>query len=125
MRLNRSALGAQGEQIAERFLRTKGYRILARNVRSKLGEIDLVATEGKALVFVEVRSASGSGFGRPEESLRGRKQGRLSRLARAYLTRHRLEPQAVRFDLVTVVRSGNTSSASVHLIRGAFETVDE
>jgi len=118
-------LGTQGERIAERFLRKKGYRILERNVRSKLGEIDLVATEGKALVFVEVRSVSGSGFGRPEESLEGRKQACLSRLAKTYLARHRLNAQAVRFDLVTVVRGSDVSSASVRLIRGAFETVDE
>ncbi len=91
-----------GEDLAAGFLRAQGLRILDRNVRCAMGEIDLVARDGRTLVFVEVRSRSGSRFGLPQDSVSSAKQRRLTQLAKWYLQRHRLDQQPARFDVVAV-----------------------
>ncbi|BAS27481.1 YraN family protein [Limnochorda pilosa] len=100
---DRRSLGAWGERLAQVYLEGLGYRILERNLRSRLGELDLVALDGQTLAFVEVRTRRSSRLGGPEESVDGAKRARLARLAAAYLQRfpsHRGRP--VRIDVVTV-----------------------
>ena len=92
--------GQTAETEAERYLRRKGYRILARNARSSSGEIDLVAQSGDVLVFVEVKARSSSEFGGAVAAVDGQKQHRLVRLAAQYLAQHRLRNQSCRFDVV-------------------------
>ena len=98
----RTGLGKFGEFLAERFLRQKGYRILERNFKCRLGEIDLVAKEGGELVFVEVKSRSGAAFGLPQEQISLRKQRKLGRLAQFYMKRRRGDVPA-RIDVVAVL----------------------
>ncbi len=78
-------LGRRGERIAERALIGRGYRILDRNWRCREGEIDLVARDGDALVFVEVKTRSSDAFGHPFEAITAAKLARLRRLASAWL----------------------------------------
>ena len=87
----RQSLGRQGEEIAARYLQGLGYELIARNWRTRAGELDIVARDGEWLVFVEVRTrrASGRGvapyLGTPEESVTARKQLRLVAMSEAYL----------------------------------------
>lgn len=83
----RGETGRRGEDLAAAYLSGEGYRLIARNWRCKLGEIDLVARDGDWLVLVEVRTRRATGiFGLPEESIGRRKQARLARLAQAYVS---------------------------------------
>ncbi len=83
-------------------LRRRGYRIVERNFRCRLGEIDIVARDGDALVFVEVRSRADGTRGSAEESVNPAKQRRIARVATAYLTARRPEFDACRFDVVGI-----------------------
>lgn len=102
MTLDRQRLGRKGEALAEAFLRDKEYRIEARNVRTKHGEIDLVAMDGHTLVFIEVRTRAGTIFGSPEESITWRKQRKLRELALAYLQSSDSRVSLFRFDVVSI-----------------------
>ena len=101
-------LGVAGEQIAERYLAATGLRIVARRFRCRGGELDLVCeqesgTRGQSgIVFVEVKTRTCRGFGRPEAAVSARKRGRLLEAAKAYLYEHP-DPRAnIRFDVVSV-----------------------
>jgi putative endonuclease len=85
---SRRGLGQRGEDLAARHLAAKGYQIVTRNWRCEVGELDLVARDGDALVFVEVRTRRGGSLGSPEESVTPAKQARLILLAEAYVQAH-------------------------------------
>jgi putative endonuclease len=99
----RKSLGDSGEELACAHLSASGYRIVARNHRSRRGEVDIVAEKGELLVFVEVRTRSESTFGGPEETVSFRKQQRFILAAQDFLMRRRGPPRGVRFDVVAVV----------------------
>jgi len=98
----RRALGAAGEAEAARYLEQRGYRIIEANVRCRLGEIDLVAMDGRVVVFVEVKGNRGGRHGAPEEMVTPAKQHRLTRLAIWYLQRSGWLWRPARFDVVAV-----------------------
>jgi putative endonuclease len=98
----RGLLGRRGEAVAEGFLRDRRYTIVARNFRCRAGEIDLVALDGATLVFVEVRSRNGAGMGTPLESVDGRKQAQVSRVARHFLAARGWTERDARFDVIGV-----------------------
>jgi putative endonuclease len=110
--------GEEAEELAARFLAGQGLVVVARNYRTRLGEVDLVARDGATLVFVEVRLRSWSAFGGAAGSVDGRKQRRIVAAARHYLARLGAEP-ACRFDVITL--QGRPATPS--WIRGAFDTV--
>jgi putative endonuclease len=85
---DRRRLGQRGEDLAARHLAARGYEIVTRNWRCEAGELDLVARDGDALVFVEVRTRRGEALGTPEESVTPAKQARLIVLAEAYVQAH-------------------------------------
>lgn len=95
-------LGLRGEEMAALFLQEKGFRIVARRVRFKRGEIDIVARSGKEWVFVEVKTRSTGTMGRAAEALTARKAKRMERAVREYLHLNRLEEVPVRCDLVAI-----------------------
>jgi putative endonuclease len=98
----RKVLGSEGETAAAGWLEARGYQILARNVRTRAGEIDLVADQDGLVVFVEVKSRTSARFGHPGEAVVARKQRRLTRLAAAFLQAHNLLRRSVRFDVIAV-----------------------
>jgi putative endonuclease len=112
--------GHAAESEAERYLRRKGYRILARNARTPSGELDLVARSGSVLVFVEVKARGSSTHGGAVGAVDSRKQARLVKLAAQYLARHRLRNQPCRFDVV-VCAGGTDAPAVIEHIEHAFE----
>jgi len=101
----RGRLGRRGEKDARRLLSSKDYVILARNYRTRFGEIDLVARDGATLVFVEVKTRRSSSAYRPRQSWLGGQRLRLERSALDYLKRTGLRQVSYRFELVEVVRS--------------------
>jgi putative endonuclease len=102
-RHGRQRLGDAGEEAAAELLRSRGYRIVARNHRCRLGEVDLVAEHSGLLVFVEVRTRATAAFGGPEETVSLRKRRRVVAAARDYLARRRGPERGLRFDVVAVV----------------------
>ncbi len=97
------AQGAAGELAAAEFLKQNGYEILERNYYYDHGEIDIVAKEGAALVFVEVKSRRSSAFGLPEESVTPKKQALIRRTAEGYVTERGITDTDCRFDVVSVL----------------------
>jgi putative endonuclease len=106
-------IGARGEDAAAEAYRRRGYRIVARNWRCRLGEIDLVIERGGMLVFCEVKSRRGAGFGGGYEAVTLRKQAKLRALAEAFLQAHGSRPQAIRFDVASVALLRDRSSVEV------------
>ncbi|MPZ15714.1 MAG: YraN family protein [Chloroflexi bacterium] len=94
-------LGRRGEELAARFLRDAGYAILERNVRSRFGEIDLVALDGACYVFVEVRTLRSTALA-PEESITVRKRHRMAVLGQQYLQAHGKLDVEWRADVVAI-----------------------
>ena len=97
-----AAKGQQAQKLAEKFLKKKGLRILARNINTGPAEIDLVARHRREVVFIEVRSRWSDSDARPEETVNRSKQQRLIRGAQAFLKSRRWEDRPVRFDVVAI-----------------------
>lgn len=93
--------GVRGEDLAVEYLRSGGYVILDRNWRSGHREIDIVATQGDVIVFVEVKARTNAFYGRPEDAVTRRKMHLLVLAADAYLRYNKLDKE-VRFDVITV-----------------------
>jgi putative endonuclease len=114
-----SRVGQRGEDLAFTLLKKKGYKILGRNYKSSIGEIDIIAREGRTIVFVEVKARSSDNFGTAKGAVDVKKQRKLSMLALDYLKRHALLEQAARFDVVAI--DGDQGQEKVELIRNAFD----
>jgi putative endonuclease len=113
--MNKRTEGTRYERMAEEFLTGQGYRIIDRNFRCRRAEIDLVAREGKYLVFLEVKERSSDALGAAAQAVDRKKQDRICAAARFYLYRFRIDPaMPVRFDVVTI------DGGKVRLIRNAF-----
>lgn len=102
----RATVGARGERLALRFLRRRGYRLVARNFRCPEGELDLVVRRGTTLVIVEVRTVTQTFLGSPLESVTARKRARVARAARRWVELHRPSCGGIRFDLVGITLRG-------------------
>jgi putative endonuclease len=114
------SMGAAGERLAVAELRKKRYKILGRGVRSPFGEIDIVARDGGTIVFVEVKTRNTTDPFDPLEAVTMAKQQQLTKLALAYLTKHRLLDKPSRFDVVAICWPGQGVPRVQH-VRGAFE----
>lgn len=101
--IDRQKLGKQGEQIAARFLKSKGLSIREVNFRCAAGEIDIIALDADIVVFVEVKTRSSEDFGLPEEAVNYLKQKKLIRLAMYYLQKEHSQNKRCRFDVVSIV----------------------
>ena len=98
----REAMGDRGENLAARHLRNLGYRIIVRNFRCEIGEIDIIARDGRTLVFVEVKTRSYDEPS-PEDQVHADKQQQLTRVAKSYLARYGAPQPPARFDVVAIV----------------------
>jgi len=95
-------LGKKGEDLAEKFLRRNRYKILERNFRVKLGEIDIIAKEKDTICFVEVKTRRTEAKGTALESVSGPKQRKLAQVALCYLKKKKWEDKKTRFDVIAV-----------------------
>jgi putative endonuclease len=100
-----AALGRRGEDLAHRYLRSKGLTILSRNYRPGGGdaEVDIVARDGEVIVFVEVKARSSAEHGAPDRAIGAEKRKHILRAARAFATRAGIEWNRVRFDTISIV----------------------
>jgi putative endonuclease len=112
-------LGREGEKIAELYLQKKGYKLVQKNYRCSGGELDLIVLDRKVIVFVEVKTRTGRGFGTPAEAVEGRKQQRMIRAAQVFLAEKGLQQRDARFDVVGVFWAGR--EPVVEHIENAFE----
>ena len=117
----RRSVGKRGEEEAARFLQKRGFAILDRNVRSRLGEIDLVARDGKSLVFVEVKARREGGGDPPQAGVTEAKQRRLAQLAQQYLKYKRIPEGPCRFDVVAVTLDGQDRVKTLRHFPAAFD----
>ncbi|AKU91280.1 YraN family protein [Vulgatibacter incomptus] len=117
----RRARGLAAEARAAAWLEEQGWEILDRNHVCRRGEVDIVASKGDTLVFVEVRSRTGTGFGHPLESISFRKRRRVIAAATDWAVRANLLNQRfIRFDVITVIDRGEGED-ELHWIEGAFD----
>jgi putative endonuclease len=113
--------GTRSERAAARFLKKLGYRVLVRNYRCPHGELDLVALDGRCVVFVEVRSTGTADVGRPAASVDGGKQRRLTDLALYFLQQHRLLDCSARFDVLALSWPAGAGQPQIVHYPSAFE----
>lgn len=121
MSKNNLLLGQKGEQLALDFIKRLGYKVLFRNYRSRLGEIDIIARDKGTICFIEVKTRVSGQFGLPAEAVLGRKQKQISRAAVAFLKEKKMLDEKARFDVVSVVCPGN-GTPEIKIIQDAFES---
>jgi putative endonuclease len=117
--MQKKELGKKGEEIALRFLKKRGYRIIEKNYVCKMGEMDIIAKEKDTLVFVEVKTRTSTIFGPPQLAVNPTKQMQLSKVALSYLKAKQLEDVKARFDVVAILLG--PKGEEIELIRDAFD----
>jgi putative endonuclease len=118
--MNKKLVGLDGENLACSYLRRKGYKIITRNYRCRIGEIDIVARHKKTLIFCEVKTRNNKDFGEPFEAVTKFKQDRLRRLAECYLRSVHYDQKFpkdfnFRFDVISIIFGQNNDSEITHL----------
>jgi len=119
MTQERLSLGKKGEALAVTQLKALKYKILERNFKCSLGEIDIIARDRNTLVFVEVKTRATKDFGGPAAAVDWRKQRQLCKVALTYLIQKKLTEVPARFDVVAVELL--PPSPRIEVIRNAFE----
>jgi putative endonuclease len=117
------SLGDRGEEAAARYLKRQGYRIVERGHDSRLGELDIIAVDGRTVVFVEVKTRASSDAGRPADAIDANKQRRMTQSALAYLKSKRLLENAARFDVVAVTWSADAKRPDIEHFQNAFAPI--
>lgn len=115
-------LGKSGEEAAASFLKSRGYRILARNYRSKLGEIDIIARDKDVLCFIEVKTRKSERSGLPAEAISLPKQGQMAKAALMFLKENNLLGKKARFDVVSIIYA--QGAPRIDLIPNAFDLAE-
>ncbi len=108
--------GRTGEAKAARFLKKNGYKILEKNFKNSLGEIDIIAMDGNSIVFVEVKTRSTIAFGSPKSAVNKRKRRKISMTAVAYLKNSGNTNAKARFDVVAI-----SPLKGIELLKNAFD----
>ena len=95
--------GVKGEMLAEKYLKRQKYKIIAKNYKCLVGEIDIIAKEKDVLVFVEVKYRENLNFGYPREAVTKQKQQKIKRSAEFYIMKNKIVNTEIRFDVVEIV----------------------
>lgn len=112
----KDAVGRYGEDVAEAHVRNRGWDVLDRNWRTRDGELDLVALDGRELVVVEVKTRRSTAYGHPAEAVTARKLARVRRLAAQWLVAHDVHPASVRVDVIAVLLPPRGAAQVDHLV---------
>lgn len=113
-----SLLGSKGEDLAAEFLKEKGYRIVTKNFKTSIGEIDIIAEDKGTLVFVEVKTRNNTSYGYPFEAVNYRKKEKIKKVALCYLKNCK-KVMPARFDVLSIEMDGD--KAKIEHIADAFE----
>jgi putative endonuclease len=119
MTQDRLSLGRQGESAAAQYLQRKGMKILERNLRTPVGEIDLIVRDRNILAFVEVKTRRGNAFGSPGEAVGPHKQRQIIRAAKWYLNDYPHKTLQPRFDVIAITVHGE--DLQIEHIPAAFD----
>ena len=123
MRSRQQKFGEKGETLVARYLKKNGYKILEKNYRTKLGEIDIIARENKTIVFVEVKSRRSTRYGSPKLAVTPQKQRKISMVALYYLKTTKQSDASARFDVVAF--TSNRDQPQIEIVKNAFELAYE
>ena len=116
--MNRRSVGAQGEAVARAYLEERGARVLEMNYRRHTGEIDIIARQGKTVLFVEVKRRTSLRYGRPAEAVDRAKQTHILRTAALYLQEKGLSDTPMRFDVIEIL------PGEIRHIQNAFDATN-
>ena len=116
--MSRRSFGSEGEHLVRDYLTGQGYKVADMNYRRGPGEIDVIARQGKTVVFIEVKRRTDDRYGRPAEAVTAQKRGRIVRTALLYLQERQCDDAPVRFDVVEL------SPGRINHIEGAFDASD-
>ena len=116
----RISLGKKGEKLALQYLKKRGCSIRSSNFRTRLGEIDIVGEDHGTIIFVEVKTRTGTMYGAPYEAVTPKKQVQLSKVALEYLNQHNLNESPARFDVISIIHEDG-KKPEIELIKNAFE----
>jgi putative endonuclease len=122
-RFPKKSLGQRGEDAAAKYLKRQRYHILARGHDSRLGELDIIAVDGRTIVFVEVKTRRSTDAGHPAEAIDARKQRRMTQAALGYLKAHGLLGYAARFDVVAITWPEGCRRPCIEHFKNAFSPV--
>ena len=111
--------GKKAEDLAARHLKRRGYKIVARNYRTRAGEIDIIAREGRSLVFIEVKGRQSTRYGSAKAAVTPRKQQQVAKVALWYLKETDQMGVKARFDVVAVTHKDG--KATIEIVRNAFQ----
>jgi len=116
----RITIGRHGEDIAAKYLRRQGFKVIKQNYRCRLGEIDIIARDGEELVFIEVKTRTSHSCGHPAQAVDRRKQGQLVKAAQTFMTETKQHDSPARFDVVAI-QLEEDMAAEIDHIRNAFD----
>lgn len=121
--MNKKEIGNVGEDIAQSFLIDKGYIILDRNFKCRIGEIDIIAKDGNHIVFIEVKARNSCNYGSPGEAVNILKKNKIISTANYYINRKKLYNLNIqfRFDVVEIYLNGAGKYKRINLIKDAFQ----
>jgi putative endonuclease len=117
--VNNLSFGKRGEEAAVDFLKVNGYKILSRNFKTKLGEVDIIACDKDTYCFIEVKTRISDSFGLPKEAVSKSKQRQIAKAALMFLKQKSLFDKKARFDVVSIMYQNR--SPVIDLIKNAFE----
>jgi len=115
-----AGIGSRGEELATAFLVRNGLKIVERNFRCKGGEVDIIARDGKTIVFIEVKSRRTLTYGVPQLAVTDFKQRQISKAALTWLSKNRLHDSPARFDVIAILLENDYSHQIEH-IKNAFD----
>jgi putative endonuclease len=121
LKLSRKDIGRLGENLAAEHLKNQGYSLIETNYRCPRGEIDIIAQEGECIVFTEVRTKTGNGFGTPEESVTSAKKKHLIESAYTYLEEKDKQQADWRIDFIAVELDRNNKPSRIEHYKNAVE----
>ena len=114
----RKQVGNKGESLAEDYIKRKGYKIIQRNYRCRLGEIDIIAKDDDTIVFIEVRTKQNENFGSPQGSVTSTKKSKISKTALSFIQEKNLSGYSYRFDFIAITFS--QGKPNIEHIENAF-----
>jgi putative endonuclease len=114
-------IGNLGESAAAEYLYCEKYEVITRNFRSRFGEVDIIARDGKYIVFVEVKTRYNSIYGSPGEAVNYTKITKLRKTAEYYIIKNKLYKDFFRFDVIEVYIDYNDNSQTIKHIKNAFQ----
>lgn len=120
----RRLFGDRGEKAAAKFLKRKGYRVLAKQFGTRWGELDLICLDGESIVFVEVKTRRSAATTQPAEAVDRRKQMHLTKAALFWLKQNQLLEHRARFDIVAVVWPDDARQPQIEHFENAFDATD-